>query len=375
MKPKRALNAAYIHIPFCLDKCYYCNFISFSDKKDLIEEYLKSLYVEIERELSKQEKINLKSIYIGGGTPSILDASCYSKILDIMSRKTSFLSDIEITIEANPATIDINYLKSLLNAGINRISIGVQSFNEGILKSLNRKHTSKDAIDAINMAHEAGFNNISIDLMYGLPDQTLEIWHNTLNIAINSGIKHISAYGLKIEEETPFAKNLPEKLPCEESCVEMYLEAIDILTEAGYEHYEISNYAVSGYESRHNLSYWLNEEYFGFGLGAHGYVNGIRYSNSCNLDQYINDPLKKESAKALSNTEIIEEGIFLGLRLTKGINIQQFQEEYGIDILKKHKNTVDKYIRYGYMEFKEGCLSLTDSGILISNTILADFIT
>lgn len=370
----RPLNILYIHIPFCKDKCYYCNFVSFANRNNLIEDYITALKSEIQHVLANNPDVTLKSIYIGGGTPSIIDAEHYNEILSLISSFTNIADNAEITIEVNPGTITLEYLEKLKSFGINRLSIGIQSFNDKLLSLLNRQHNKEDALYAVKIGKQAGFDNISIDLMYGLPEQTLKIWEQTLDQACNANINHISAYGLKIEPDTRFAKNLPPGLPEEELSADMYLQTKNMLLGCGFEHYEISNFALKGYESRHNLSYWNNEEYFGFGLAAHGYVNGIRYSNTCNLNEYIRNSTTIALSHKLINQEIIEEGIFLGLRLTKGINIEKFRKEYNIDLLHDYQKIISKYANYGFMEIKDGYIRLSDKGILISNVILADFL-
>ncbi|EKE04384.1 MAG: hypothetical protein ACD_20C00084G0004 [uncultured bacterium] len=371
---KRPLKCLYIHMPFCAQKCYYCGFVSFTDKYDQIENYINALIREIREGLSGYSDLKLRSIYIGGGTPSLVPVEYYERIFNEISQLINIVRDCEVTIEINPGTVNFEYLQKLRLLGINRLSIGVQSFNDRILGIINRKHTSQDAVEVISMARDAGFHNISIDLIHGLPEQTQEIWEETLNKAVNLDINHISAYGLKIEEGTKFAENLPPNLPEEELSAQMYLKTIDILKKYNFQHYEISNFAIPGYESRHNLSYWHNEEYFAFGLAAHGYVNGVRYSNSCDFGEYIGDPLKKASVHKVSRQEVIEEGIFLGLRLNEGINISRFKEEYGVDLREEYNSIINKYIDYGYMEMQEDNLRLTDNGILVSNAILAEFI-
>ncbi|MFH0702791.1 MAG: radical SAM family heme chaperone HemW [bacterium] len=322
----RPLNSLYIHVPFCKDKCYYCDFLSFTDKNDYIEAYIASLVKEIYQNSLNYKDIELKSIYIGGGTPSLLEIKNFEQIFSEIYSFFKILNNVEITVEVNPGTIDKEYLKNLRLLGINRLSIGIQSFDESLLRLLNRKHNKKQAIQAVISAKEADFENISVDLIYGLPNQNIKIWEETLNLAANLEIKHISAYGLKIEENTEFGRNMPENIPDDELTVQMYLKAIDILANYGFNHYEISNFSKSGYESKHNLSYWNNEEYLGLGLSAHGYVNGIRYSNSRNLKEYINNSLKKNFLHTVTSQEAVEEAIFLGLRLIQGINIEKFNK-------------------------------------------------
>lgn len=303
-----------------------------------------------------------ETIYIGGGTPSLINIKFYERLLS----KIIVSKSAETTIEVNPGTVSYEYLKNLRKIGFNRLSIGVQSFNDDILKILNRTHTSEEAKITVHDAQKAGFQNISIDLIYGLPRQSLDDWKETLYHAINLDVQHISAYGLKIEENTEFYKNPPQELPDEDEVVKMYLQTIKILEENGFEHYEISNFCKPVHESRHNLAYWNNEEYFGFGLSAHGYVNGARYSNTGNLDAYIANPLIKTEERLLTDVEKQEETIFLGLRLRKGIDITGLNGKYD--------DIIQKYIEMGMMKLENNYLSLTHEGILLSNNILAEFI-
>jgi len=369
---KRPLNSLYVHIPFCKDKCYYCDFVSFNNKNNFKKDYINALTIEISHSLASYSQVEIKSVYIGGGTPTLLEIEHFEQIFSGISDLVKISNNAEITVEANPGTVTLEYLENLKFLGINRLSIGIQSFNGNILKNLNRKHSSQEAIQAVSLAQKAGFNNISVDLIYGLPGQSLKIWSETLNQAVSLDITHISAYGLKIENGTNFAKNLPQNMPDEELSVQMYLEAINIFTGNGFEQYEISNFARTGCQSKHNLSYWRNEEYFGLGLAAHGYVDGGRYSNTSDFDEYIRNPLKKASIHQVTKQEAVEEGIFLGLRLVEGINIQEFKVQYNFDLMKEYKNIIEKYT--GFMEIKNGNLRLTTEGILISNEILADFL-
>lgn len=374
IKIKRPLNSLYIHVPFCKSKCYYCNFVSLVNINNYAESYVNTLLREIESVFNNRKNPPLKTIYIGGGTPSLMDIKYLDKIFSQINNLTAISQNTEITLEINPGTVDIEYLKNLKSLGINRLSIGVQSFDDKILKAINRIHNAKEAIETVKMVNKAGFNNINIDLMYGLPYQDMNIWENTLNNAIKLEINHISTYGLKIEEGTVFGKNIPSNLPDEDLIVSMYADMTNILTNKGFNQYEISNFALSGYESKHNLAYWHNEEYFGLGLSAHGYIDGIRYSNTENIEEYIKNPLLKLSEHKVSFQEAVEEGIFLGLRLIEGINIEKFNKEYNIDLYKKYGKIIEKHISSGFLELKEGFLKLTPNGILISNSILADFI-
>lgn len=345
----------YIHIPFCKSKCHYCNFVSFANKKEFIGQYFDVLKKEIKFYFNNQE---LKTIYIGGGTPSVINIKLYQDIIKLFN----FSTDSEITMEINPATVDFEYLKNLKSLGINRLSIGIQSFDDKILKLINRAHNSKEAAETVKLARKAGFENISIDLIYGI--QNMESWEKSLEQALRLEVNHISTYGLKIEENTEFYKNPPQNLPDDELQSEIYLKTIEILENSGFNQYEISNFAKTGFKSRHNLCYWKNQEYFGFGLSAHGYLDGVRYSNTENLEEYMKNPLQKASETAISEKEKLKEHIFLGLRLTEGISA---------DILKDYSKIVEKYVSYGLMCHEGKNIRLTKQGILLSNSILAEF--
>ncbi|OGI03304.1 MAG: hypothetical protein A2104_01505 [Candidatus Melainabacteria bacterium GWF2_32_7] len=363
----------YIHVPFCKSKCHYCNFISFANKNEFIEPYFVALKQEIAFYFTDCEQ-RLETIYIGGGTPSVVDFCFYKDLFELLTSLINISPNAEITMEINPGTVDLNYLKNIRNLGINRLSIGVQSFDDKILKLINRIHSSKEAIETVKLSQKAGFENISIDLIYGLPEQTVKSWGKTLKQALALGINHISTYGLKIEENTEFSRNLPKNLPDDEQQSQIYLKTIEILENNGFNHYEISNFSKKDFESMHNLCYWKNQEYFGFGLSAHGYLDGIRYSNTENLEKYLENPIKRAFENPVSVSERFEEAIFLGLRLIEGINMEEFKANYGIDIRQKYSKIIEKYINYGFMACEDNNLRLTNHGILLSNSILADFL-
>ena len=315
-------ESAYIHIPFCKSKCKYCSFISFP-ALEMKEQYLDALNIEIDN-LYKKEL--LKTIYFGGGTPSNLSAKEFSTILE----KFNFDQNSEITVELNPETINLKYLQDLKAIGINRLSFGCQTFDNKILKDIGRRHLSEDVINSVNYAKQAGFKNISLDFIYGLPTQTTENFVKDLNTAISLDIEHISLYGLKIENGCFFYKNPPANLPNDDIQAEMYLKAIEILGKNGFEHYEISNFAKKGFHSRHNLNYWENNNYYGFGVAAHGYENGTRYFNTSNLQEYIENPIPYKDSHKLTIQEQLEEEIFLGFRKIAGINIEQINKKFNI---------------------------------------------
>ena len=358
------INCTYIHIPFCKTKCNYCSFCSFPliNKKD---EYIDALIKEIKFHYKNEMQ---KTIYFGGGTPSILDIYDITKILDCFNRN----QNTSITFEMNPNDINEEKLLNLKKIGINRISIGIQSFDDDILKIIGRNHDSDTAISAINLVSKY-FSDYSIDLIYGLPEQTIKYWNETLEYVIALNIPHISLYGLKIEQGTKFSKFPPENLPSLDVQAAMYKNAIDKLS-AKYNHYEFSNFAISKkYYSKHNLAYWKRDNYYGFGLSASGFIGKRRYTNTFNYREYIKNPQFRDFEE-LSKQKEIEEEIFLGLRLNEGINFNYINQKYGVEIDKKYKNTFDKYIEEGFMEKTKYGVKLTLNGILLSNEILCEFV-
>lgn len=355
----------YVHIPFCKGgKCRYCSFISFPDLS-LKREYINSLISQISKEYNGEE---LDTLYIGGGTPSLLALNELKYIIDLFKLN----SKAEITIEVNPESVNFDYLKGLLKLGFNRLSIGVQTFDDKILNLIGRKHSSAQAINAITDAKNAGFKNISTDLIYGLPSQTLPGFEADLMQATVLNIQHISLYGLKIESGCYFDENCPANLPDLDLQADMYLKAVEFLKSSGFEHYEVSNFSKAGFDSTHNLNYWNNNSYYGFGCSASGYVDGFRFTNEDDLVKYISYPLEKLTEQNLSQQEVLEEAIFLGLRKIAGINICEINNKFGIDFYKKYSNVIDKYIDY-FIKSNEFC-ALNINGILISNLILSEFI-
>ena len=359
------VKSTYIHIPFCKSKCHYCSFVSYPcvEKK---EDYINSLIFEIKNYYNSEV---LSTLYIGGGTPSILSLSDFDRIL----RQFNFNSGTEITVELNPDDVDYGCLRALFDFGVNRLSFGCQTFDDRILKKINRRHTSHQVVDAVKMAQNAGFENISLDFIYGLPNQTPEMFFDDLKKAIALGVEHISLYGLTIEPDCYFyGKEL--SLPDEDTQADMYLGAIKLLKETGFEHYEISNFSKNGFNSRHNLNYWNNSQYYGFGVAAHGYVNGVRYSNETSIDKYLESPLKKVSEKLLTQKEKLEEEIFLGFRKMSGVNVSEINSKYNIDFEEQYNEVIKKYEGLGLIKKTTCGYALTPNGILVSNVILAEFI-
>lgn len=368
--PNGAPKSVYLHIPFCKRKCNYCSFVSFGSSEDagLQNKYVEKLIEEIHHFYQYDNAPPLKTIYFGGGTPSLLKTVEFEKILSCFN----FDENTEITTEVNPDSVDLHYLKELKNIGLNRLSIGVQTFDDEILKVIGRLHDSVGAIKAFQDARNAGFENISLDFIYGLPNQSLKNYEGTLKTAFELDPEHISLYGLKIEEGSEFAKKMPSNLGNEDLQAEMFHFTNKTLEKKGYSFYEISNYAKKGYESKHNLNYWNNEEYHGFGVAAHGYLNGERYSNICDIESYLKNPLKKLELNKLSEEEKLQEEIFLGFRKCEGIDISKINEKYSVNFEKKYKHVLKKYEEF-ILKTPNG-YKLNLEGILLSNSILCEFL-
>lgn len=360
------VKSVYIHIPFCKSKCYYCSFISYN-KPELKVKYLNALEKEI---ISNYENENLNTLYFGGGTPSILEIKEFERLLNL------FVTDkkTEITTELNPETLDYSYLRGLYDIGVNRISLGCQTFEDKILRLINRRHDSKQVIESVKTAQNVGFKNISLDFIYGLPNQTEQMFYDDLKRGIDLGIQHISLYGLSIEKGCYFYRNHPHNLPDDDIQADMYLGAVQLLSENGFEHYEISNFCIPDYYSRHNLNYWNNEEYYGFGVAAHGYKNNIRYGNKETVEEYIENPLTRKEERFETEKDKLEEEIFLGFRRMSGINVEEINQKYGIDFESKYIKVLQKYENFELIKKNGQNYSLTPSGILVSNTILSEFL-
>ena len=358
-------KSAYIHIPFCKSKCNYCSFVS-GTNIDLADCYIKALSDEI---TAFYDGEILKTIYLGGGTPSVLPVKSIERILSMLKHNNS----TEITIEINPDDANPKYLNKLKDIGINRLSFGVQTFNDKILKLIGRRHNAQTAINAIEQAKKIGFKNINIDLIYGLPEQSLNVLEQDFAIINTLNLVHISTYGLKIEAPSYFSKHIPENLPDDDTQADMYLFINQKLSESGYKRYEVSNFAKSGYESKHNLNYWNNEEYYGFGLAAHGYKNSIRYSNTADIKEYLSNPHEHKNNHTVTLQEKIEEEIFLGFRREGGIDFNNFKNKYGFNFNDRYKSILKKYTPEYLERTSYGC-KLTLKGVMLSNLILSEFL-
>ncbi len=364
----------YLHIPFCKQKCLYCDFNSYAGKECLMEEYCDALKQEI-KTFSPMEKVD--TIYFGGGTPTVMGAEQLSDLLDVITSHFSLDSDCEITAECNPGTIDKSGLCKLHQAGFNRLSIGLQATDDAVLKQLGRIHSYQDFQDCFKAAREVGFANLSLDLMYGLPGQTPEKWRKTLYETVAFSPEHLSCYGLKIEDGTPFAQ-MELSLPTDDVVREMYDDCVAILQEAGYVRYEISNFAKPGQESRHNCRYWRYRDFIGFGAGAYSCVQGKRYYNLSDIADYCKAIYENgkavEEEIPLSLGEQMSEFCFLGLRMGEGICEREFRQRFGRELAEVFGEVLNKNLSRKTMEYLDGRYRIVPDFFYVSNGISADFV-
>ncbi len=361
----------YIHIPFCAAKCKYCDFLSFSSScEEEKEAYIQALCEEI-RAFDRTDDM-VDTIYFGGGTPTVLKAEQLAEILSVVKDKFKIDENCEITTECNPATIDFEGFKTLKKAGFNRISMGLQSANNQELSLLGRIHTFEECEKTFKAAREAGLSNISLDLMFGLPYQTMELWENSLKTVVALSPEHISCYGLKIEEGTPFYEmdfDLDEDLSRD-----MYDFGVKYLEDMGYNLYEISNFSKKGFESRHNMKYWKCDDYAGFGLGASSFVNNIRYSDTRDMAVYLREKDKVDESFSESEFETMSEFVFLGLRMTEGVSKTEFEKRFKKNIYDVFEKALDKNLKRGTIVLKNERYIIPREFLYVSNEILIDFV-
>jgi len=370
----------YIHFPFCRRKCLYCDFHSAAGREAWMGPYIDALCAEARRISPALKGVAIDTVYMGGGTPTLFPPEAISQVLTACRDSFCILPKAEISIEANPATVDMSSLSGLREIGVNRLSIGAQSFSDSLLETLGRVHQSKDIYNAVRGAAEAGFNNISIDLIYGIPGQTLADWEDTLRESLTLPITHISAYALKIEEGTPFYTQYQSgelTLPGDEIELAMQDAAIDRLAQAGLARYEVSNYARPGYACRHNLHYWRYDEYPALGSGACGRLGPARYTGTHDIAAYIQ--LSKAGLPAFSEKEVlspeiqIREAIMMGLRLTEGIKYGDFRERFGVDLKERYEDAIRGLCDSGLGISDEGGFRLTKRGMDLMNQALILF--
>ena len=366
----------YIHIPFCRSKCLYCDFCSFPRMSgEIVTRYVDELCRRLDTCAPSAKDRVVDTVYFGGGTPTLLPTKDFARILQTVAAHYTLTDDCEITAECNPATADLAYLSSLRALGVNRLSIGLQSVHENELRALGRAHTFADFKAVFTDARRAGFDNVSVDLMYGIPNQTEESFRSSIATLCDLCPEHISSYGLKIEDGTPFSRMQESLLlPDEDTEYRMYCLLTHELEKRAYHKYEISNFAKAGRHSRHNLRYWHGEEYLGFGVAAHSYFDGVRFGNSRDIDGFLRGEDITCERTALSLHEREEEYVMLRLRLAEGISRAEFFARTG-EAFEARYPSVSRMIDGGFMKLEDDRISFTDKGFFVSNAILADMLS
>lgn len=372
----------YVHIPYCLSRCHYCDFNSYHFDAVHVEQYLEGLAQEIAHRASSDaiRHRQVCSVFFGGGTPSILQASQLIGILDQCRAAFTCEANAEVSLEANPGTVDLPKLRLLREGGVTRLSIGVQAVQDPLLQRIGRAHAAYEAEQAFRMAREAGFSNINLDLMFGLPGQSTDDWLESLDWAIGAGPEHVSAYGLILEEGTPLYQEHRKGeigLPDEATEALMYRMAVERLLDAGFEHYEISNFARPGFRCRHNLVYWQHQEYLGIGAGAHSFVAGRRFYNELPPARYVSAIAARGTAVAcgeeLSAEMLRSERLMLGLRLRSGLDVQTFKDVLGVDDLAA-SDRVTRLLDDGFLRLKDGRVQIAERGLLVANELIVQLL-
>ncbi|MBC7331448.1 MAG: radical SAM family heme chaperone HemW [Synergistetes bacterium] len=364
--------ALYVHVPFCIKKCKYCNFFSVPLNEELAQRYLENLFKEIDFWKEKVSNEKIKTIYIGGGTPTIYGEETISLILRKLKESFSLIENPEITIEANPKTITKGKLGKLKEEGITRVSLGVQSLSDRLLEILGRPHSSLEAIEAIKLVKEANFRSWNVDLIYAIPTETKEEWKETLEKVLSFSPPHISIYSLILEEGTPLYESVKKgvyNIP-EDEGYENFLYAKRTLEKEGYIHYEISNFAIPGHFCQHNIIYWKNEPYIGIGPGASSFYGGWRFKREESFDWFLG---YSEVIK-IDKEEEIKETIFMNLRLLEGINKEEFFRRFGVRIEEKYKDVIEKLKKEGLIKETKDRIKLTERGLLLGNQVFESFL-
>ena len=383
----------YFHIPFCLSKCYYCDFNSYAGLSWLIPQYVDTLEKEMQLHAKDVWEFEVKTIYFGGGTPSLLPAKSIAYMLESCSKLFNMPSNLEVTLEANPGTVDQSFLTQLKESGVNRLSLGVQSFSDNELKLLGRIHSANEAREAFFMARQAGFENINMDLLYALPRQAVSDWRNNLVEAIKLNPDHFSLYPLTLEPGTPLANavasgSLPK--PDADLAADMYLLALDKLAQEGYSHYEISNWALPGKLCHHNMTYWKNEPYLGLGAGAHSHLGGYRWVNVSSPVEYVKhlaslktklSPRPYFNSLWVDNIENIDrdleiaEAVILSLRLEEGVNLTDFAHRFGVELYSIYQQQqINELVELGLIAKNQHSIRLTTKGKLLGNEVFSRFL-
>ncbi len=381
----------YLHIPFCRTMCTYCAFNTYTDIQHIIPTFVDALNKEINYVGNTNSSLPVRTIFFGGGTPSLISILQYELLFSALRASFNILPNAEITLESNPNDLTYDYLKGLRDVGFNRISMGMQSSNSKELDLFNREHTNQQVIDAVSNAQVVGFDNISMDLIFGSPYQTLDTWHATLQQVIDLDIQNISAYNLILEGNTPLKEDIDNGIlpaPDDDLSADMYDLMTDILAKENFEQYEISNWSKLGYESQHNIQYWRNLPYLGLGPGAHGFANGTRYIVMRSpqkyidaLDSYTDENLEFPRTPSVSKAvkvsveDDMQETILMGMRLTKeGISRRVFKARFGVDIVELKQDAINKHLDYGLLEVTDNYIRLSQAGRLLSNAVIRDLI-
>lgn len=370
---KNETKAAYVHIPFCSHICYYCDFAKVLMTGQPVEAYIDELL----KEYDSYDISDLKTLYIGGGTPSVLPADQLEKLLTHLTKKLDLEELEEFTVEANPSDLTDEVLAVLANSPVNRISLGVQSFDDKLLKKIGRIHTEAQVYSSIERLRAAGFENITIDLIYGLPNQTMEMVERDVQKFLELDLPHVALYSLILEDHTVFMNRQRRgrlRLPSDDRNADMYEYIIEMLTSKGYSHYEVSNFGKIGYESKHNMTYWDNAEYYGIGAGASGYLDGIRYKNYGPVHHYLREENKRVNEEVLTRKQRIEEEMFLGLRKKNGVSIERFHKKFG-QPLEEVYGTIIEELAFQKMLFEaDGRIQMTEKGFELGNEVFERFL-
>jgi oxygen-independent coproporphyrinogen-3 oxidase len=370
----------YIHIPFCSSRCSYCDFATGIYQSELSERYVRALVEEIRS--SRNAGASVDTVYFGGGTPSLLSPSQMDRILATLHDKFRIDTEAERTMEINPGSANPEKLRAFRGLGVNRASFGAQTFADAELAKLGRSHSAADALRTFADLREAGFTNVSFDLIAGLPGQTLEGWQRNIKQALELGPEHLSFYLLEVHSGTPLAEHIRRGIqpePDEDLAGVMYQWMLDQAAEAGYEHYEISNLCRPGFHSRHNVKYWTAAPYFGFGCSAHSYDgDALRWSNQRDVLKYVETIENNESPvveeQQLTQTDVRAEALFLGMRLMRGVDVRRYRESFGVDLRDEHREDLDRFCKAGLLEFDGDLIKLTRTGALLSNEVFAAFV-
>ena len=370
----------YVHIPFCLSKCAYCDFCSFSTKDEsLIDGYVNALCNEI---YSYREKgISVDTVFFGGGTPSLLSPDSFKKIVNSINFTFDLSELSEFTVEVNPKTLSRDKLLQYISRGVNRISIGMQSIHENELKKLGRIHNYSDFLNTYKLCRELGISNINVDIMYGIPDQTVESFKSTLEQIVSLKPEHLSVYSLIVEPGTPLSENINAlDIPDDDCVFDMYQACCSLLSSKGYEHYEISNFALPTFDCKHNLKYWNTDEYIGVGLSAHSYFGDYRFSNTATKDDerllidYIKGQFTHTERTVIDINDAVYEYIMLRLRLKDGIILSSFKERFGFDFVSGREDKIKRFVNLGLATLTKDVFSLTEQGLFLSNAILVELL-